>query len=483
MKTKVYLPFLLCFLFNSIMLNAQTYEVSAGTYGGKPNPTSPNVIGTYVYSGTLAPDNKPYYTKISGNSNPSYCFYINGFWDISPELGNDAVSVNYYYNYNVGASSGSTFPVGSYSMNWSSDYGAISTTQPPVTAQNSTVNMTFTDGSSHNPSNGNPGTSDNVIGRFYLKGNAVGGVLQAVTISLTGTRSGITNVKLYSSTDNSFGSDQLLSTKSDASSVTFDGFNSLVDNSSGTYYFITIDLLAGATGAVTATIPSQSSFTFASGSANAPSSFSNAPLSSAAVPLPVELNTFSAIKSENSVELKWSTATEVNNYGFEIQRSEVGSQKSAASWTKIGFVKGNGNSNSPKDYTYTDNSNLSSGKYSYRLKQIDNDGQFEYSKVVDVSFNAPTEFSLKQNYPNPFNPSTVISYALPSQSYVTIKVYDILGNEVASLVNKEQAEGEYKITFDANNLSSGIYFYKLTAGNFVNTMKMILLVKVHYPKS
>ena len=128
-----------------------------------------------------------------------------------------------------------------------------------------------------------------------------------------------------------------------------------------------------------------------------------------------------------------------------------------------------------KSYSYTDNSNLLSGNYSYRLKQIDNDGQFKYSKVVEVSFNAPAEFSLKQNYPNPFNPSTKISYALPSKGFVTLKVYDVIGNEVASLVNQEQEEGEHNISFDASNLSSGIYFYKITAGNFVKTMKMILL--------
>ena len=124
------------------------------------------MTGTYVYSGTLAPDNKPYYTKISGNSNPSYCFYINGFWDISPVLGDDGVGVNYYYNFASLASNGSTFPAGSYSMTWSSDFGQISTTQPPVTTQNATANITFTDGSSHTPSNGNPGTNDNVIGTF-----------------------------------------------------------------------------------------------------------------------------------------------------------------------------------------------------------------------------------------------------------------------------------------------------------------------------
>ena len=198
--------------------------------------------------------------------------------------------------------------------------------------------------------------------------------------------------------------------------------------------------------------------------------------------LPAELISFSASENGSLIELKWSTATEVNNFGFEIERlqdykiAELQNLPAGqASWDKIGFVKGNGNSNSPKSYSFADNLNLSSGNYSYRLKQIDNDGQFEYSSIVEVSFNSPAEFSLKQNYPNPFNPSTKISYALPSKSFVTLKVYDVIGNEVASLVNQEQAEGEHNISFDASSLSSGIYFYKLTAGSFVKTMKMILL--------
>ena len=191
--------------------------------------------------------------------------------------------------------------------------------------------------------------------------------------------------------------------------------------------------------------------------------------------LPVELTAFTANVKQNVVNLEWNTATEVNNYGFEVERASSQTSPGQETWSKVGFVNGSGNSNSPKQYSYTDNSGLSSGSYSYRLKQIDNDGQFEYSKVVDVSFNAPTEFSLKQNYPNPFNPTTTISYSLPEKAQVRLIVYDAIGNEVASLVNQEQAEGEHNISFDASNLSSGIYFYKLTAGSFAKTMKMILL--------
>ena len=191
--------------------------------------------------------------------------------------------------------------------------------------------------------------------------------------------------------------------------------------------------------------------------------------------LPVELTAFTANINQNVINLKWNTATEVNNYGFEVERLQDSKIAGLQNWAKIGFVKGNGNSNSPKGYTFTDNSNLSSGSYSYRLKQIDNDGQFEYSNSVEVSFTEPLEFSLKQNYPNPFNPSTTISYSLPEKAQVSLIVFDVLGREVANLVNKEQASGFYNVKFDASKLNSGIYFYKLTAGNFSEVKKLMLV--------
>ena len=159
-----------------------------------------------------------------------------------------------------------------------------------------------------------------------------------------------------------------------------------------------------------------------------------------------------------------------------------------SSWEKIGFVNGNGNSNSPKNYSFNDKT-VTGGKYSYRLKQIDNDGQFEYSNIIEVDINLPLEFSLNQNYPNPFNPSTTIKYTIPSVtlspdknginsvegSRVQLKIYDVLGNEVATLVDENKPAGSYEVNFDAGNLSNGVYFYKLQAGNFVQTKKMLLI--------
>jgi hypothetical protein len=189
--------------------------------------------------------------------------------------------------------------------------------------------------------------------------------------------------------------------------------------------------------------------------------------------LPVELVSFNASVNDNSVNLSWQTATELNNFGFEVERT-FASASSVQTWENIGFVKGAGNSSSPKDYSFKD-LKLANKSYQYRLKQIDNDGSFTYSKVINVTVEyAPSSFSLSQNYPNPFNPSTKISWQSPVSSWQTLKVYDILGNEVATLVDEFRAAGSYEIDFNASQLTSGVYVYKISAGEFSDTKKMLL---------
>ena len=184
--------------------------------------------------------------------------------------------------------------------------------------------------------------------------------------------------------------------------------------------------------------------------------------------LPVELTTFTASIEKNNVSLNWHTATETNNYGFDIER------KSNANWSKAGFVQGHGTTNAPQSYRYSDNS--ATGKVAYRLKQIDRDGKFEYSKEVEVtSAAAPAVFALSQNYPNPFNPTTVIGYSIASASHVSLKVFDLLGREAAVLVNTQQVPGSYSAAFDASRLSSGVYFYRLDAGNFSDAKKLSIM--------
>ncbi len=197
-------------------------------------------------------------------------------------------------------------------------------------------------------------------------------------------------------------------------------------------------------------------------------------------PLPVELIYINAYVKNRNVHLNWQTSTEVNNYGFEIERAiiqQVG-QTSVCQWNKIGIVNGYGNSNSPKEYSFIDN-NPPSGKIKYRLKQIDFDGSFKYSQEVEVNIDAPKEYSLEQNYPNPFNPVTTIKFSIPEYAgeeiMTTLKVYDVLGREVATLVNEPKTAGYYEVKFNASQLSSGVYFYKLESGRFVQIKKFVLM--------
>ena len=185
--------------------------------------------------------------------------------------------------------------------------------------------------------------------------------------------------------------------------------------------------------------------------------------------LPVELVSFTATAiMSNSIRLDWYTATEINNYGFEIER------KSAKQLAENRIRRRNGNSNSPKQYSFTDNKLVGGSKFQYRLKQIDNDGQFEYSNVIEVKV-IPTEYLLSQNYPNPFNSSSIIKYSIPKSSQVTLKIFNTLGEELETLVNEEKPVGTYEVNWNAANLPSGVYFYRLQAGEFVQTRKMILL--------
>jgi hypothetical protein len=189
--------------------------------------------------------------------------------------------------------------------------------------------------------------------------------------------------------------------------------------------------------------------------------------------VPVELITFSSSVIDDNVTLTWMTATETNNSGFQIERCERLEARSEE-WKSIGFVNGNGTTTETKSYFYKDE-NLSAGKYQYRLKQIDFDGTFEYSNTIEVEITPPAKFSLEQNYPNPFNPTTRISWQSPVSGWQPLKVFDVLGNEVAILVNEYKPAGKYEVEFNASKLSSGVYYYQLKTGEFSQTKKMTYL--------
>ncbi len=194
--------------------------------------------------------------------------------------------------------------------------------------------------------------------------------------------------------------------------------------------------------------------------------------------LPVELLSFSANVVDKNVHLAWQTVTELNNYGFEIERSLSDSKNSdfPKIWEKLGFVEGAGNSYSQKDYSFADQL-LSNGNYLYRLKQIDNDGKYSYSDNIEVNFSAavPSEFSLAQNYPNPFNPTTTIKFELPEKSHVVLELFDMLGQKVMTMVNSEMEAGYHDYKLDASNLASGTYIYKLVSAKQTIAKKLILM--------
>jgi hypothetical protein len=187
-------------------------------------------------------------------------------------------------------------------------------------------------------------------------------------------------------------------------------------------------------------------------------------------PLPVELSSFTSKLLNDKVQLNWITKTEVNNYGFNIER-----RINEGEWNALGFVEGHGNSNSPKEYSYTDNDLFAGGSsFQYRLKQVDTDGKYEYSDVVEVEI-MPTQFELSQNYPNPFNPSTTIRFSLPKETQLKINIYNMLGELVETLAEGTYEAGYHKVTFDASALPSGAYIYRIESSEFVQVRKMILI--------
>ena len=191
--------------------------------------------------------------------------------------------------------------------------------------------------------------------------------------------------------------------------------------------------------------------------------------------IPVELTSFTANVVGRGVELNWATATETNNSGFEILRSAENED-----WQTLGFVPGFGTTSEPKSYSYSDET-VSSGTYSYKLKQIDYDGSYSFSDVIEIEIALPTEFALEQNYPNPFNPSTSIQFSLPVGANVTIGVYNLVGEKVANVVSNDFSAGKHNINFNASSLTSGVYFYRIDAtasnGNNFSSVKKMTLIK------
>ena len=198
--------------------------------------------------------------------------------------------------------------------------------------------------------------------------------------------------------------------------------------------------------------------------------------------LPVELISFSAKNIDNEIHLNWTTATQLNNFGWNVEKKLISGNED---WSVVGIIQGAGTNNVKTSYSFTDKI-THNGTIEYRLKQIDQDGKFTYSNTVSITVDKPAAFTLENNYPNPFNPSTKINYTLPFNSKVTLEVYSITGERVGQLVNEEQSAGYYSVDFNSSflnkNISSGVYFYRMTAvdkstGNNFSSIKKMLLLK------
>ena len=373
----------------------------------------------------------------------------------------------------TGLSPGTIYYARSYATNTGGTaYGEqVSFTTVPISCN-------FTCGSSYSPSIVS-GNINQPIGRFQLSGSSTGASLTTAVIKLNGVRSGASNFKLWYSTDNIFnttllsGIDTQLGTTvstdpGTGNSVTFSSFNQTISTTEG-YFFLTCDLEAGSSGVIQGVLVDNTSLTLTSGTLSG--TISNNPLSSTNTPLPVTLSSFSNYISNRDIILSWKTLSETNNSGFCIER-----KTSEGIWNKIGFIEGKGTANTPSNYSFEDKK-LSVGKYQYRLKQIDYNGNFEYHNLNGiVEVGVPNKYDLSQNYPNPFNPTTKIDFQLPVDSKVSLIIYDITGREVnVILINEFKKADYYTVQFNGSNLSSGIYFYRIVTDKFVMTKKMMLV--------
>ncbi|HPG40301.1 MAG TPA: T9SS type A sorting domain-containing protein [bacterium] len=347
------------------------------------------------------------------------------------------------------------------------------------------VYVTFTNGSAFT-SAVTPGNGNQALGRFQLTGSATGATLTAASIKLNGTRTGLSNLKLWSSTNNTFesGSDtQLGSTVAvdpgDGSSASFSGFSSAI-GTSGTYYFLTGDIAAGATGAVQGVIVANGNLTVSGGTLSG--TITNAPLSNGDASLPVELASFTAVVQGNAIILNWQTATETDNLGFILERAAGnGAWQPIASYKTNPALKGQGNASTTNTYSFTDNTVVAGSEYRYRLGDVNVAGTVTMHSPIYVTTTALPQSTVMLNaYPNPFNPETTIKYTLHKDAQVTITVYDLLGRKVKTLIDEQQSAGSYRAIWNGtdasgNKAASGAYLVQMQTGEISQTQKVLLL--------
>ncbi|HPG40303.1 MAG TPA: T9SS type A sorting domain-containing protein [bacterium] len=345
--------------------------------------------------------------------------------------------------------------------------------------------ITFVDGSGFTSSVVKGGLNQ-ALGRFQLTGSASGATLTTASIKLDGTRTGLSNLKLWSSTNNTFesGSDTKLGSTvggdpGDGGSVSFSSFSSSI-GTGGTYYFLTGDVAAGATGIVQGVIVANGNLTISDGTLSG--SIDNAPLSNGDASLPVELASFTASVQGNAVVLNWQTASETDNLGFILERAAGnGAWQPIASYKTNPALKGQGNASTTNTYSFTDNTVVAGSEYRYRLGDVNVAGTVTMHSPIYVTTTALPQSTVMLNaYPNPFNPETTIKYTLHKDAQVTITVYDLLGRQVKTLVDENQVAGAYHVIWNGTDAAgsqaaSGAYLVRMETAEVTQTQKVLLL--------
>lgn len=348
-----------------------------------------------------------------------------------------------------------------------------------VTTEDATI--TFTDGSGFTPSIAY-GSSNQAIGRFQLTGDVHGAALTAASIQLSGTRTGLSNLKLWSSTDAVFESasdTQVDGPESDGSSVSFSGFSSDI-SSSGVYYFITADVAADATGSVQGVIAGNASLTLNKGQIFP--NLSNEVLSDSDVSLPVTLSSFSARCQGQSVILEWKTESELDNLGFMLERSlDNQTWTTIASYQTDDALKAQGNTSSATEYSFIDKNVQPEETCTYRLSHVSTNGNVHVYASLDITTDAlPKTTEMEKAFPNPFNPETYIAYHLANNADVNITVFDMLGRQLKTLYSGNQLAGNYHIYWDAttsagSKVPTGTYVIRMQAGDVQKIQKVMLI--------
>jgi len=371
--------------------------------------------------------------------------------------------------------------------NWSYNDASGFTTHSgnTYTVEPASANITFTNGSSYTPSI-TRGSVNQALGRFQLIGDVSGSSLTAVSIKLNGSRTGLSNLKLWSSTDATFesGSDSPLgstvsSDPGNGNSASFSSFSSAI-GTGGTYYFLTGDVDVGATGVVQGVIVANNNLIISSGTLSG--TITNAPLSNGDASLPVSLVSFYANSEGRSINLNWITESETDNLGFILHRRE-----STDAWIQIASyethdaLKGQGNTSSATEYTFTDSQIASGINYTYRLSDVSTTSEITIYAPLSITLDIlPLVNTMEPAYPNPFNPRTYIAYHLAEDAEVNISVFNIMGRRLKSIYLGQQLEGSYHVYWNATDddgglVPTGTYIIRLQAGSIQEIQKVMLI--------